>query len=371
MKPILVYLDSQDFINFSKQPMSSAHAKIFDSLIDLKSHGLATFGVSLFHIAEVLNPDSEGFEAYQKHTGQIIHELTDGQAFPFFSEIIGGEASFPNNGLWFPDLGVEGLASFWEEDYIKNLINEKLREKTDFTRAQRKFISHPKRLSKFINETEFEMPDIFQQMGFNKKDVVSSIIHPARKRREIRERIFTLLSDPRLYCELIAAVNPGENPVRALVEEQFANAKASLMKYVQANEEFNSSIRSLETTIEEIEKVEIETLGKKTAVTIDARKRLNDLRKSIALPDFQYEEKFPEERFSYLKSYFEGIRRTNGKPKESEVVDLLHLLYHKDVDLIRVDRRMAEVLKTDIVLKGKLVPRLSELPNFIEDALSQ
>ncbi|MEE4209090.1 MAG: hypothetical protein V2I43_07485 [Parvularcula sp.] len=100
-QPIRVYLDSQDFIALSKRPLSGPGAELFSDLVSLRRDGVVEFGVSLFHIVEVLNPDSEGFEDYQRHCGEVIHALTGGAAFPHVGDVLNG-AAFPNDGRWAP-----------------------------------------------------------------------------------------------------------------------------------------------------------------------------------------------------------------------------------------------------------------------------
>ena len=73
-------------------------------------------------------------------------------------------------------------------------------------------------------------------------------------------------------------------------------------------------------------------------------------------------------RFDYIRAYCEALFRMERDPSPSEVMDLCHLAYHPDVDLIRVDGRMFDMMRGFVPLKGKMVAKLRELPDAIRRA---
>ncbi|WP_421702302.1 hypothetical protein [Aliiroseovarius sp.] len=339
---------------------------MFLELLTLKQEGVAEFGISLLHVAEVLNPDNRDYSGYHRHTGKVIHALTNGNAFPYLSEALDGSASFPNGGLWFPKQGVDGLKGLIDEKYIKKTILEQIGSDPAITRQQRRAVTKPKNLAEFFHKSDFELPPLFDVIGFSKRDIAILISSPALKRRDLRDRLMRFLSDPRYYCEAISSVRPGENPVRELLDQFFETAKCDLLKLQDALREYKDVYEGAQKNAREIEEIEKRHLGAKGSGTKRAKEQLKQMRREknaiingISIP-------LDPERFSYLRSYFEGLYRVDGDSQPSEVIDLLHLGYHSDVDLIRVDGRVAEILKNDPLLKGKLVSRLSDLPKEID-----
>jgi len=52
MRPLVVYLDSNDFSNLSKAPLSPDLQSLHDRLLDLRDRGAITLRFSMVHVLE-------------------------------------------------------------------------------------------------------------------------------------------------------------------------------------------------------------------------------------------------------------------------------------------------------------------------------
>ena len=362
--PIRVYLDSQDFIAFSKQPLPESQAALFEELVMLRETGVAEFGVSLFHIAEVLNPDSEGYETYQKHCGEVIYRLTGGAAFPILAEVLEG-ATYPNGGIWIPKVSVEQLKGLLDPQHVRRMVLERLRDHTSLTRVQRKMAAKPKKLAALAKQIGYELPPLLKMVGLGEAEFRAMLLEPYRMRRSFGDKLFRFLTDPRYYCEAIATVRPGDNPLRSILDGSIAKTQDSMSTLFRMVQESKQSSAKLEETLKGIRTTYALMYGPKSDKVRDidvqirkVRRRDKDAVASMALP-------LDDERFAYLRTYISGLHRVDREPSSSEAIDLVHLAYHTEVDLIRLDRRMAELVKDDPALREKIVPRLAKLPEAV------
>lgn len=356
---LIVYLDSSDFIAFSAYQLSPKLRQTFYDLIDLKNKGIAEFGVSLFHITEVLNPDSPNHKDYQKHCGEIIYHLCEHNAFPYISDIPLGD-KFPNSGLWIPRVGMKNLKNILEPKEIRKLALEYLRENTDLIRKERRLATTPESLASTLLESSAPAPRALEALGISTPDFVQMVRSPHRSRKKFGEKILNYLSDPRYYCEAISSVAPGENPLRALLDDLTKRSQLGLLKMFEAS----NKMKTLENEMSENIGFMREIFGDSPLVQ-DLRSDLRSFRKKQRESIDNFSIEFDDGRFLYLKSYFKNIQRVEKPPTPSESIDLLHLAYHREVDLIRADSRMAEIMKADKQLSSKIVAKISDLPDAI------
>lgn len=366
-RPIRVYLDSQDFISLSKRPLSDPSAAIFEDLVSLRIDGIAEFGVSLFHIAEVLNPDSEGFEDYQRHCGEVIYALTGGAAFPYLGDVQNG-AAFPNNGVWAPASRLDDMKALIDAKSIKRMVGEALQDCAPFSRQQRRMIANPKTLMRLMEKTMFDLPPEFAMIGMTKAEFYALVRDPPRGRRAFHSKLMRFFTDPRHYCAAVASVRRGQDPIRRILEEGLAEPRAkinTLVDSIRLNRTREAGIRLIhEAAVSHA----VQTYGEASDEVKRTRGEYAAFeRETKRVPRFSRSHAISP-RLDYFRTYCEALFRMDRDPSPSEVLDLCHLAYHPDVDLIRVDGRMFDMMRGFAPIKGKMVAKLKDLPDAIRRA---
>lgn len=366
-QPIRVYLDSQDFISLSKQPLSESNAALFDDLVSFRLNGVAEFGVSLFHIVEVLNPDSEGFEDYQRHCGEVIYALTGGAAFPHVGDVLNG-AAFPNNGMWAPASNLEDIKRLIDGKSIKRMVGDALQDQAPLSRQQRRMIANPKTLARFMENTVFDLPAEFAMIGMTKAEFCALVRDPPRGRRAFHSKLMRFFTDPRHYCAAVASVRRGENPMRRIMDEGLAEPRAKIDALVASIRFKRARDGVIRLVHEAAVSHAVQTYGEASDEAERARgEHAAFEREAKHVPRSSWSHASGP-RFDYIRAYCEALFRMERDPSPSEAGDLCHLAYHPDVDLIRVDGRMFDMMRGFVPLKGKMVAKLKGLPDAIRRA---
>lgn len=366
-EPIRVYLDSQDFISLSTRPLSERKAALFEELVSLRLNGVAEFGVSLFHVVEVLNPDSEGFENYQRHCGEVIHALTGGAAFPHVGDIING-AVFPNDGMWAPASSLERIKALIDAKSIKRMVGDALQDRAPLSRQQRRMIANPNTLARLMANTVFDLPPELAMIGMTKSEFCALVRDPPRGRRAFNSKLMRFFTDPRHYCTAVASVRRGENPLRRILDENLAEPRAKLNALVASIRLKRARDEGIRLVHEAAVTQAVRTYGETSDEAGHARgEHAAFEREAKRVPRSSWSHASGP-RFDYIRAYCEALFRMERDPLPSEAVDLCHLAYHPDVDLIRVDGRIFDMMRGFIPLEGKMVAKLMELPDVIRRA---
>lgn len=360
VKKPLVYLDSQDFIRLTDDANDDRIGGVRERLFDLRRKGVCEFGFSYLHILEVLNPDSAGYEAEQKKYGQTIFDLTDG-AFPYLNDVISGK-SYPNDGIWAPLDILNDFKGLISERKIKDSLREAIADGGLLTRDQIKLALSKRNFAKFVREANLEVPSELALLGATNAEFKSLILHPARHRKRFSRLLVDLFSDPRMYSEMVARVSPDENPLLEKMNAHFEKMYVALTSLIEQHSE------AMEQRVELLEKAAtLKNAAEKSGLIDNGLAALTKkIRQLGSLPSVQSNEALKDPRFHFLDTYLARVVKIEKMPTRSEIRDLLHLMYVPEVDLIRVDRRMFEVLKNDRSLKTKIVRRLEDLPDAIE-----
>ncbi len=78
----------------------------------------------------------------------------------------------------------------------------------------------------------------------------------------------------------------------------------------------------------------------------------------------------PENFFDIQAAYINAKANPDEPMKDSDYVDMMHAMYIPYTDLWRGDKAFSHLLiSQNLPLKERIVPRLTELPNRIEEKL--
>lgn len=362
-KRILIYLDSQDFIRLTDERDKPTINDVYRYLIKAKEEGLIEIGFSFLHILEVLNPDSSGYEKEQRKYGETIYNLTSG-CFPVVSDLIKG-ACYPNNGSWAPSDVASDFKDTVSENGIRKIVRDRLSE-NGLTRAQRRHVSSPAGRAALLKDANLDLPSEFIFLGITESEFRALMLNPTRHRRTFHEKLFRALSDPRYYCECVASTAPGKNPFVFVFKDKFQNIHQAIAEGFRIAREFSERKEQLIKSIDgELQKIRNDDPISSAYVEI-----LNDERKKARrkMPSLKITEKAPLNSpcFAFLDHYINRMIIMSREPSPSEALDILHLVYASGVDLMRVDRRMFEIMKGEAAIGQKLVRKVEDVPARVQ-----
>lgn len=368
MAPLTLYLDSQDYIRFTDERSTPKVSEVFAYLRDARVAGKVRVGCSYLHIVEVLNPDSAGFSTQQREYGRQIASLAN-FAFPFISDLFSGVPVDYQNQFWGPQKLLSNFKDFASEKGLQKIVREGMCERSGLTRQQRVRMSKPKQRKQLLASMDLPLPPLMAASGVTSAELKGLILNPPVFRKAVSQKIVKWLSDPVYYSEVISTLKPGQNPLDDALKELEEPVHAKLLALIEHARSARKAKDELVHTYKEQMQNLIDVDRKESDYFRKLRREYKALRKQKLLKDVRSDNRLGHPRFGFLNTYLGRIANMEKPPSLSEVRDIYHLFYAHECDLVRVDRRMAEILKSDRDLSGKLIRSYSDIPNAVENAL--
>lgn len=362
--PLLVYLDSSDFIDLTRAASDEKIRKLYDHLLDLKAQGVCRFGVSFLHIVEVLNPDSSGFEEDQRRYGGVINSLTDGDSFPFINDAVEG-AIFPNEKMWLPRSVSSAVLNL---DYVKNFwpaARRKAMQMPGLSGKMRRQIGSKPWMRELVRKHNVEVPPELAGLGFSFSDFREVLLDPSKHAGRMRDKIFRVLSNPEMFCDVVSRTNPGENPFLKIIKEKERPIHDSITVSILYMKTARQQQKAVEERLRKLQD-SLNECGLDSALKGEIKSLKIQMKKATKIPKSGVADRIGNKDFLYVDHYIDRVMRQDRVRDASEIRDLLHLYYANHVDLIRVDKRMFEMMKGYEPFKHRLVRLLADLPEAIE-----
>ena len=242
---------------------------------------------------------------------------------------------------------------------VLNALNE---ASIPLTRQQRRLVKAQKGRKQLVAGANLATPPELKGLGFTQSEFARLFVNPVRHRKKFTQRVLSLLTDPRHYSEMVASVRPGENPLAADIGHRFHKITKSIQDSFDSWRELIEKQKALLSKTDELLARHKGNAAVEAELRAMKRKAKGGL-KEIKITDSK---ELSAPRFAFLDTYVNRMLNISKRPLSSETLDLLHLFYAEDVDLIRVDKRLFEILKTDVSVNEKLVRRIDDLPELIE-----
>ena len=128
--PLVVYLDTQDYIRLFNEPDDGPNHAILRQLMEHRGRGEIVIGYSWVIMLEVITRPTEEFRDERVRRGQLVKDICGLHAFPFYADFRLG-ARFPNNGQWISGKnGGKAITANWyrremHKYYLKELSDHK------------------------------------------------------------------------------------------------------------------------------------------------------------------------------------------------------------------------------------------------------
>ena len=352
--PILLYLDTSDYINFFNSSANVEVEGVLDKLLSFVDAGEVDVGYSLFTVSEFIKPSSRNYLEDRREKGRFLKRITKGQAFPHVPDLVKG-ATFPNKGIWLPLKIIDDLSA---KNIIESAFAEVVAElglnRSGTRRAKAILRTKGVQTPAFItakNGWKMEIP-----ASLREAKLIEGLFAGKMSPRVFDQKLFRWASNPEHFAEIFYMYSGSEDVVERFWGESINNINSAIC-----------AGRENRKAVSELGKGRLEI--SKTAKLMNLTEGSAVLAKPFKLPPFDFsklEGLVGSGRVRHFESYARYMIRTDRRFNRSDLFDLLHLIYAYDCDLFRCDAPVAEAVKGVAAFKGKLVTRLIDLPMAIE-----
>lgn len=371
MKKLVVYLDTQDFANLSKENIDPELKYVRDFLIEETSSSRTKIGYSFPLIFELIRNADEKHKEDRLRKARFIKLLCGNQAHPHPADLKSGR-TFPNDGMWAPANSLIEISPEWLKSNLRSRMLERTNEVEGLSRKQRRQLKSTRGsidVFRAINIgplTKDDFPGIPVPAKFLEDRILEKYLRGQISGNLVVSILKQWTIDPENLFEIWYEYSGLENPLEKLISGQFDIFSERIEKLRIANRELKNAKRDLRQAQRELRKFANANPWATSTLTKNMQKISND----DPFMDFEQiaSSAFGPGRGEVFKRYFSSMIESDVPPKQSDLVDLLHFLYIKDVDLFRCDRGMAHHVGRDpSSFQHKIVASLTDLPQRISE----
>ena len=207
-KPLILYIDSQDYINIFNESKNGENRKILNKLISFRDDGNILIGFSFANIFEFITKPDEKNKLEWVRRGQLIKDVCGRNAFPNFLNLSKGER-FPNDGQWLLSKHENLNFARLMKKSMKDLFLEKVSEQKNLNRKERRIWKKKTIKEIFIlaqNKSYFEIFD-FSEIPLPNKILEERLFERLLKGEisdfEFDKQILYWFSDPAEFSRLV------------------------------------------------------------------------------------------------------------------------------------------------------------------------
>lgn len=361
-RPVRVYLDNQDLSRLYK-PRTAEFELVANALLAFEQSGLATFHYSYWHVFEFLQPADQRFMADRRERVRFLKRICRNNALPYFSDVIHDRPIL--SGIWLPSEVLDALTldinKSLDDALSRQTLNRSARRKAGNGAFRRQALSVIFAGNAFErrNQYQFSLTPAFVSDGTFSKFARGEITV-----QTFRQRFARMFCDPEFFFQKwfveghrqsvindqVAAIGnkwlQSVNELRAKVLEYQRARKAA----VQSRREFYDRLRDSELPAP-IQRSLAERVPKPPPpVTIGEVLAMGQIK---------------DRRLRYLECYLRHYVMTEGT-QMSDIADLMHLFYAPDMDLLRCDHAMHNIMRNCPHLpQSRIVSDLKSLPELI------
>jgi len=365
--PLIVYLDTQDYINLFNEPDDGPNHRVLAKLLSFRDRGEIVIGFSFATIMEFITKPDVANRAERVRRGQLIKDICGPNAFPYPTDIPKG-ASFPNDGMWMFRAGEKVVSAKHFRLQMHAMLQEELAKVHGLNRKQRRQFGRRTAMTELTRKSGSawgRSRSDFGDLPVSDELIQSGIFERFMKRqcsdREFEIRINAWFSDPAEYSRIVYDYADQPN----IIAKYFGKATDDIERLVKTIQDAVDELRALNAEILK-DRIKLVDAGIKKS---EARK----LTKQLPIPEPnpetfgpKLEAVFGKGRAGHFRHYMSWIAKPGHTFKRSDVMDIAQMCYAYDCDLFRCDKDMATIFRDYEPFNGKLVARFNELPDRIE-----
>jgi len=365
---LIVYLDTQDYLNLFYEPDNGPNHKVLEKLISFRDRGEIVIGFSFATIIEVITKPDAANRPWRVRRGQLIKDVCGPNAFPPITDLAKG-AVFSNGGRWMVGLDEKVVSAQDFKRHMHVVLVDELKKVKGLNRNQRRQLGRKTSLKELIRS-------IGSTWGLKRSDyagfpvtdeiiesrVLPRFIQGQCSDSEFERRMNAWLSDPAEYSRIVYDYADHPN----VIDEYFGKATDDIERLVGQSQK-------IVTSFQDINAAHLSMRSKLMKAGID-KKEARRLTKQFSLPvhDLDLEKleaPVGKGRAGYFSHYFSSVLKPGYAFKRSDVMDLMQMCYAYECDLFRCDKAMAHTFRDFEPFKSKLVDRFADLPKRIADRL--
>ncbi len=370
-QPLIIYLDTQDYIRvFNEADDGPAHG-VLDQLRAFCDRGEIVIGYSWAIMLEFITRPTEKFREERVRRGQLVKDICGRNAFPYFSDLKRG-ARFPNNGAWITGRDGKLISAGWFRRQMEMKYLETVAKQTGLNRAQRRKL-----------QARSSMKEVFCNSGFTwgtkrehfngfpvSEELIASGVLPRFLQglctdAEFEEQINSWFSDPAEFSRIAYDYADKPNLLDEFFGPSMRNMEDSLRQMQNARIELDNSNKTIRRLRKELIDMGLDK-GKSRRLKPVKPPPLN-----LSGVVRTMEAYIGEGRAGHIEHYFLKASKKGHRFKRSDFIDIMQMCYVPDCDFFRCDKAMADLFKDYEPFAGKLVAKFNALPSRIEARLGE
>lgn len=368
--PLILYLDTQDYIRLFNEPDDGPAHAILDKLLESRDRGDIEIGYSWAIMLEFITRPTDKFREERVRRGQLVKDICGRNAFPFFLDLKHG-ARFPNNGLWITGRDGKLITAKWFRRQMEKQYLETLAEQRGLNRTQRRRLKTPSAMRQLLREntsTWGTKREDFKGLPVSDELIESGVLTRFLKGRcsdaEFEERVNRWLSDPTEFSRIAYDYADKPNLLNEFFGQSLNNMEAAFQQMQEATRNFDE----LGKTIRGHRRNLIDMgFDKRTAKRLIKPVQRPALDPSEAVR--KIEDHIGEGRAGHIGHYMLKASQKDYSFKRSDFMDIMQMCYVPECDLFRCDKAMADLYRDYEPFAGKLVAKFTDLPARIEARL--
>lgn len=371
--PLIIYLDTQDYIKIFNEPEDGPHHRVLAELMGFRDRGDVVVSFSFATIMEFITKPNAANRSERVKRGQLIKDICGPNAFPYPSDIPKG-ASFPNGGMWMFREGDKIISAreFRQQTHsalreADNTLREELLKADGLNRAQRRQLGRKTPMKELIHQaiaTRGGKRSDWGDLPISKEVIESRLLERFLmgqvSDREFETRINAWLFDPAEYSRILYDYADHPNAI----EKFFGAATDTIERHMASIQEAGQKIQSLNEDL-----LDFRNSLREAGV---GKAKARNLTKQLPIPEpdpqifaSKLAPLLGEDRCGHFAHYFTRAKVPGYAFKRSDVMDLFQMCYAYDCGLFRCDKAMSDIFKNYLPFKGKLVAKFEDLPRLI------
>lgn len=370
---LLVYLDTQDYINIFNEEPGGTKNQTLEELLLLQEQGLIQIGYSAITMFEFVTKPTPEFYEERRARGALVKKICGKNAFPFITDLPKG-LTYPNQGFWIFDPTDPPVKAKDFRNEIRKVFEEMIDKSTNLSdrdKKLRKKWGPAKTLRKMgLAGTQFskkieKLGNILISEEIIKSKILERFVHGKCSDQEFENTMNWWLCDQEEFSTIYYKHANFDNMVKHI---------------------FGTSIEAIEKNVgnivalcESIKKVNEENTRKKAQMIANGMTKREARGKvtRFEIQDFnekqfieRLEENLGKGRCDHIGHYLNKIAKGAITYKSSDLLDLLQMCYAYDCDMFRCDTAMLGTFNDFEHFSGKLVRKFEDLPTLIKERIA-
>ncbi|MEO8241305.1 MAG: hypothetical protein ABI832_03280 [bacterium] len=366
--PLVVYLDTQDYVNIQHRRDNTANASVLNYLLTKVADGDIIIPYSPMIVLEFLTRPGSGLGEDRAERGRILKEFCGLNTFAM--EFGKPNDSLRSDGNWIGEDLTKGISL---KPLLQKYINEAraaIISQSSLNRKARRQLSNDRFVWKYlrtVNPTFGRKKEDFDPIPVSQEFLdgrfMERYLRGEISESTVHEAFSKWMTDPEEFCRIYYEYNNSPNAIdhffgKTIKSLGDASKKAEdLCKEIIESQKLRLSLRQdiIASGVEKRAAVKM-TPPFKSNYNLESLREKTDMTFGVGKGD-------------HFLTYFLAILKGKTSWLSSDFGDLFHFIYAYKCDLFRCDKKMASIMAECPAFSGKLVASFFDLPKRIDEEL--